>query len=141
MIRAAEHRDFDDIHGLLQQLWSEKPLSKSKTQEIFKKLLKRRNTILRVFVIEKRVLGFGYVELQEDFHMQGLTGVLAALVVDKMARNHGIGKKLMKDIISQCKKANCKKLKFISNFRRKSAHKFYESLGFHKAHYLFWKDF
>ena len=141
MIRPAKPTDFEHIYSLLQQLWSEKILSKNKINGIYRHLLQRKDSINLVFTIDNKVVGFSSVELREDFHIQDLTGFMSVLIVDKNVRNKGIGSKLLKQIIIRCKKAGCKKLKFTSNFKRKRTHRFYESLGFQKAHYLFWKDF
>ncbi len=141
MICFAKLADFDSIFVLIHQLWPKAQFSKNKTQQIYANLLQRKDTISIVFKMQNKVVGFAYVELRDDFHVQGKVGHLGVLIVDKEIRSKGIGTKLLQQIIKLCKKAKCKKLKFTSNFKRKSAHRFYESLGFQKAHYLFWKDF
>jgi GNAT superfamily N-acetyltransferase len=56
--------------------------------------------------------------------------VVEYVVVDEKYRSKGIGKVLMKSVISLAKSAGCYKIMLTSDNRRERAHKFYKSLGF-----------
>lgn len=57
---------------------------------------------------------------------------IGGLIVDELFRGHGVGAKLMEAIQIWSKEHNVSQIRVRSNYIRKSAHQFYEDLGFVK---------
>jgi ribosomal protein S18 acetylase RimI-like enzyme len=52
------------------------------------------------------------------------------VIVTAKQRGHGIGRKLMEEVLRRAEAAGCYKAQFLSNKARTRAHAFYERLGF-----------
>jgi GNAT superfamily N-acetyltransferase len=52
------------------------------------------------------------------------------VVVDEVARRHGVGHALVAELVRRCTEAGCYKMQLLSNKRRTEAHEFYRSEGF-----------
>ena len=139
MILKAKESDFESIFKLLTQLWPNKNLIKKKVHTLFTQSLRKKNTIDLVLKKEGVVIGFASVKFMDDLYVQGKVGILSEFIIDESVRDRGFGKNLLNEIMSQSKKCGCKEIQFNSSFKRKNAHKFYESFGFNKTAYYFWK--
>lgn len=133
MILKAKESDFESILILLNQLWPNHKFSKKKTQTTFFKTLKMNNIINLVLKKQDKIIGFASIKFSDDLYEQGKIGFLSELIIDESFRGQGFGTELLREIISQSKKNGCVKIQLITAFRRKRAHKFYESLGFDKS--------
>jgi len=138
LIKKAEQSDFDGVYTLLRQLWPKGKLIKNTAQKMYKERLKNPYSISFV-AVEGKIIGYASGFVIQDYQSNGDVALLTELVVDEVHRNNGLGKKLLRKIIKEAKKYGCKELQFSSNFKRKRAHKFYESLGYSKTAYYFWK--
>ncbi len=56
--------------------------------------------------------------------------VVENVIVSRSYRRQGIGRRLMRAIERIGRKRNCYYIMFVSNSRRRDAHRFYESLGY-----------
>jgi len=140
MILKAKESDFESVFNLLTQLWPDKKLDKNKIHTLFSKSLSNENTIDFVLKDEETVMGFASVKLMDDFYVQGKIAILSELVIDKSGRGQGLGEILLNEVIIQIKERGCEELQFNSSMKRLKAHSFYESLGFNKTAYYFWKQ-
>jgi len=129
--------NFDDIFGLLKQLYTDLP--RDKTKEIFEAQQEDPDTI-SLAVKEERVVGYAAAKMRTDIQTQSKVAMLTELIIDKGRRGNGLGTKLLKDIMKLAKENGCSELQFSSTFKREDAHRFYESLGFQKTAYFFWKE-
>lgn len=64
----------------------------------------------------------------------GLRAQIESVRVDRKYRGQGIGSKLMKWAIERARRRNAQLVQLTSNESRKDAHRFYEKLGFDRAH-------
>ena len=139
LIRKAKKDDFGSIWYLFKQLFFKNKMSKVKTQNLILNLLKDKESVMLVMVLDKQIIGYVAVKFRNDIQVQGKIAYMSEFVIEESFRNKGFGTKLLKYIISTLKKRNCKELHLSSTFKRKKAHKFYEALGFNKTAYFFWK--
>ncbi|MBR9704384.1 GNAT family N-acetyltransferase [Candidatus Pacearchaeota archaeon] len=140
MIRKAKTKDYLEVLILLKQLFFKNNLAEKKTKEIFLKAILDKNSIQLVKVFNDKIIGYCCVVFREDIQSGGMVGYLSELIIDENYRKMGFGKKLLNEIIIESKKIGCKEIQFPSTFKRKRAHKFYESLDFNKTAYFFWKE-
>jgi len=139
MIQKATPKDFNKVFVLLQQLWPHEKFSKPKVRKIYLDDLKSKNSI-QLVLENKGIIGYSSVQFRNDIQSQGKIGYLSELILDESHRGKGLGKKLLLETMKQAKKHGCLELQFPSTFKRKKAHKFYESLGYKKTAYFFWKE-
>ncbi|MDD5182202.1 MAG: GNAT family N-acetyltransferase [Candidatus Nanoarchaeia archaeon] len=140
LIRKPALADFPEVFALLKQLWLHKRFNKNLMKKTFAKALKNKSQDCIIAVYNGRTIGFASATIKNSFWDTGNSCYIDTLVVDKMYRGYGIGKKLLKEIINLAKKKACKRIECDSDFRRKEAHKFYESHGFEKCNFMFSKD-
>jgi GNAT superfamily N-acetyltransferase len=65
-------------------------------------------------------------------HRGAPSGVVEDVVVRGDRRGRGIGTRMMRFAMERCRQRGCYKLALSSNLVRADAHRFYESLGFHR---------
>ena len=132
-IRPAQIKDFTQIMSLLPQLWPKRKLNPAGIKRVFNKQLKNPNTFyLHVAEHNKKVVGFISFSWRLNIYSEGLIGRIEELIIDEKYRNKGIGGRMVKDVITLCKKKKINCLYLTSAFHRLEAHKFYEKLGFKK---------
>ncbi len=79
------------------------------------------------------VVGMYALLIMDTFARQGLpAAIVEDVVVATEHRRKGIGRAMMREALAQARGARCYKLSLSSNLNREEAHRFYESLGFHK---------
>ena len=77
-----------------------------------------------------REIGRAYLYvMHNDLHTHPF-GLLEDVYIDPNMRGRGIGKKLIKDVITRARKAECYKLIATSRHSRPQVHKLYRELGF-----------
>ena len=77
--------------------------------------------------------------IQNGLHKKSY-GLLEDLYVEEEFRSHGLGKKLLVEVIKEAKKQKLYKLIGTSRMSREQVHKFYEKNGFKKYGFEFRKD-
>jgi GNAT superfamily N-acetyltransferase len=140
LIRDVANRDFDQVFGLLKQLWSYKELDYEDMKKMFDHNLQSPDHFYIVALYGPQVVGFCSLTVKHNLWVQGFLGNLDEMIVEESYRGQGIGGKLVKRITEIAKEKNCKRLELESSFHREEAHKFYEELGFEKRAYLFSKE-
>jgi len=139
-IRKAKKSDFKEVFRLLKQLFSKDRIFPKKTKEIYLRLLKDKNSIELILENQGKIIGYSSVVFREDIQNQAKVGYLSELIIDEEERGKGYGAKFLKLTIKSIKNSGAREIHFSSTFKRKKAHKFYESLGFKKTAYFFWKN-
>ena len=137
-IQKATAKDAHQVFSLLKQLFQKEKLSKKKTIALFAASLTDKES-LQLVLRDQEVIGYAAAKFRNDIQVQGKVAYLSEFIIDKHQRSKGLGRRLLKDIAKQSKKAGCKEIHFPSTFKRKKAHTFYKSLGFNKTAYFFWK--
>lgn len=139
-IRNFEDRDFDQVFGLLEQLWSYKELNHAGLKKMLDHNLASPGHFYIVAASGAQVVGFCSLTVKHNLWLQDFLGNVDEMVVDGRYRGQGIGKKLMQRITEIAKENNCRQLELESSFPREKAHTFYEELGFEKRAFLFSKQ-
>jgi GNAT superfamily N-acetyltransferase len=139
-IREANQEDLLSILSLHAQLdfgeGDTLPAEDAKT--IFGRIQRYPDYRIYVAAIDKEIVGtFALLIMDNLAHRGALSGIVEDVVVHKDLRRKGIGKEMMRFAMDYCREKGCYKLALSSNRRRRLAHRFYESLGFHKHGYSF----
>jgi GNAT superfamily N-acetyltransferase len=132
--------DFDQVFGLLKQLWPYKELDYGEMKKVFDKNLQSSSQFLIVALYGPQIVGFCSLTVKSNLWMQGSLGNVDEMIVEENYRGQGIGKKLMSRIMEIAIEKNCKQLELESSFHREEAHHFYTELGFEKRAFLFSKS-
>ena len=86
----------------------------------------------------RKVVGtFTLLIIDNLAHRGAPSGVVEDVVVSVDCQHQGIGKKMMRFALDECRRAGCYKMALSSNLKREAAHRFYESLGFEKHGFSF----
>lgn len=138
-IRECRSEDFEAVLNLLGQLWPDKQLDASSLRLVFDRALVSPAEDYVCAIDEKRVVGFGSLSVKDNLWEAGRLGRIEELVVDVGHRGQGIGTQLLNRLIDLAKERECHRVELDSAFRRKEAHRFYESHWFENRAYLFSK--
>ena len=139
-VRDVGPRDFDQVFGLLKQLWSYKQLDYTGMKNMFDHNLRSPAHFYIVAHYGPQVVGFCSLTIKHNLWQQGLLGNIDEMVVEENYRGQGIGKKLVQRITEIAVENNCKCLELESSFHRAEAHDFYTKLGFEKRAWFFSKQ-
>lgn len=106
----------------------------------FKKVLNNYNNF--VFVAEEngKLVGFAAFSVRDVIRYPKPIAELDELFVYSDYRQKGLGKKLMQQVEEKAKELNCYRIFIESRFDYKTAHKFYEDLGYTNYGYHFIKN-
>jgi len=138
MIRPAEERDAAQLAELMTQLGystSAKEMA-NRMRHVF------RDKSFATFVAAEgdEIVGMIGLCISPSYEHNARNGRIIALSVEKRARRHGIGRKLVafaEDFFAHQKVG---RIAVTSHVRREDAHKFYESLGYERTGLRFIKD-
>jgi N-acetylglutamate synthase-like GNAT family acetyltransferase len=137
-IKKATKKDYKEIFELLRHLWPKERLVEKKLQGIFNQQLKEGKIFL---LAEDKGIALGFISLsiRLDIQNNGKIGQIDELVVNKIYRDKGVGRKLISRVSKEAKKKGCIELHLYSNKKRKKSHRFYRDLGFKNTAHLFWR--
>lgn len=143
-IREATKDDLPSILALYAQrdMDNGQVLSFEQAEKIFAKMQIYPDCKVYVAITNNnKIIGtFALLIMDNLAHMGVPSGVIEDVVVHENWQREGVGKSMMRHAMKLCKQKNCYKLALSSNVKRKSAHKFYESLGFKIHGYSFIMD-
>jgi ribosomal protein S18 acetylase RimI-like enzyme len=131
--------DFQEVIGLLRQLWPANNLDPVALRKIFRRGLISASQAYLCARIEKQVVGFGSLTIKNNLWQEGYVAHIDELIVDRRFRKNGIGTLLLDRLILSAKKRKCKRIELDTAFRRKEAHSFYRAHGFENRAFLFSK--
>lgn len=135
----ASENNFEEIFELLIKLYSNNQLDRTTTFSIFQNELRNKTSILLIAKEENKIIGFASSSSRLDFQEGCQISVLTNLIVSEEFRNLGVGSLLLEEIEKESLKIGSKELHFSSTFKREKSHQFYESKGYKKTAYYFWK--
>lgn len=95
------------------------------------------------FTVEEdgNVVGRAYLYvMRNDLHDEPF-GLMEDVFVEEKNRSHGIGKKLVAEVIKEAKAIGCYKLIGQSRHSRTNVHEFYKEMGFNEHGLNFRMDF
>jgi aminoglycoside 6'-N-acetyltransferase I len=81
--------------------------------------------------------GLATVTVHPRLYSRTPSAQLTALVTDREARRHGVGRALTRAAAELAREAGCEKLYVRTNRRRQESPPFYRSLGFQETHLTF----
>jgi len=81
--------------------------------------------------------GLATVAIHPRLYSRAPSAQLTALVTDRAARRHGVGRALTRAAADIAREAGCEKLYVRTNRRRQESPPFYRSLGFEDTHLTF----
>jgi len=81
--------------------------------------------------------GLATVAVHPRLYSRAPSAQLTALVTDRAARRHGVGRALTRAAADIAREAGCEKLYVRTNRRRQESPPFYRSLGFEDSHLTF----
>jgi aminoglycoside 6'-N-acetyltransferase I len=81
--------------------------------------------------------GVATVAVHPRLYSRAPSAQLTALVTDRAARRHGVGRALTRAAAEIAREAGCEKLYVRTNRRREESPPFYRSLGFQETHLTF----
>ena len=81
--------------------------------------------------------GLATVAVHPRLYSRAPSAQLTALVTDRAARRHGVGRALTRAAADVAREAGCEKLYVRTNRRRQESPPFYRSLGFEDTHLTF----
>ena len=81
--------------------------------------------------------GLATVAIHPRLYSRAPSAQLTALVTDRSARRHGVGRALTRAAADIAREAGCEKLYVRTNRRRHESPPFYRSLGFAETHFTF----
>jgi aminoglycoside 6'-N-acetyltransferase I len=81
--------------------------------------------------------GLATVAIHPRLYSRAPSAQLTALVTDRAARRHGVGRALARAAAEIAREAGCEKLYVRTNRRRQESPPFYRSLGFEDTHLTF----
>lgn len=84
-----------------------------------------------------RLAGLATVAVHPRLYTRAPSAQLTALVTDRAARRHGVGRALTRAAAEIAREAGCEKLYVRTNRRRPESPPFYRSLGFEETHFTF----
>ncbi|MFO7711502.1 MAG: GNAT family N-acetyltransferase [Candidatus Woesearchaeota archaeon] len=127
-IRRYKDEDFEAVYALLEELFDD--IDKEQTRKLISK---------GIVLCEDKIIGFASLHFRTDIQTQGKIAELTELIIKKEWRGKGYGSQLLREAERIAQAEGCLELRFNSNFKRERAHQFYESRGYNKTSYLFWK--
>jgi len=139
-IREADKPDLPHILSLYAQpeLDNGAMLSLSQAEAIFERMQVYPYYKLYVAEAQNNICGvFALLIMDNIGHLGTPSAIIEQVAVDPDRQGEGIGMRMMKFAMQECRKAGCYKIALSSNKKRVRAHRFYEKLGFVQHGYSF----
>ena len=140
-IRPATEVDLPRIVALLAQLSLDSPREELGPPlpaiygQVLREILADSHQTLLVAEAEGHIVGTLSLVVVANLSYRGRPyAILENIVVDAAERGKGYGEALVTAAVGRARAAGCYRVRLTSNARRKSAHRFYERLGFEATH-------
>ena len=142
-IRPASQADVPQLLALYKLLdlapEPELPIDQALTR--FRELARRLGHAIFVAEFERQIVGtFALIFIGGLSHGARDSCIVEDVCVVPEMQGSGVGKQMMGFAMKQCAAVECYKLVLSSHMTRGNAHRFYESLGFHKHGYSYLID-
>ena len=138
-IRQAKIEDFENILPLFKQLQPQKEINTGKLKDFYGELIGSDKHFVWVAEIDEKIIGYIDIVFRTYHFAFEFVGRIETTIVDKNYRRLGIATKLIKECEKYAESLGCKVIELDSTTTREEAHKFYESNGYNKRGFLFWK--
>jgi GNAT superfamily N-acetyltransferase len=138
-IRRGRAGDFDQVLGLLEQLWPEADLDVNSLQKVYLKYLEAESDDCMCAVDDGVVTGFCSMNIKNCLLYAGTLTYVDVLIVKEGYRGSGVGAALLEHASSIGRERGCSGIWLDSGFQRTGAHEFYNTQGFKRLGFLFGK--
>ncbi|MGO8748800.1 MAG: N-acetyltransferase family protein [Thermoguttaceae bacterium] len=138
-LRECTTADFDQVVGLLKQLWPDVVLDIESLRATYWRAVSSENCRYICATADGRLVAFCSLNVRDSLWQQGLLGHVDELAVDAGFRRQGIGTRLLDHAAILARNLGCLRIELDSALHREDAHRFYERLGFENRAYLFSK--
>ena len=139
IVRQARKDDFEAVLPLFQALQPKEPLGREAVKAFYEEMLASDKHFAWVAVVDGQVAGYMDVVFRTYHFAFGFTARIETTIVDEKFRRQGIASKLIEKCEEKALELGCKVIELDSGLQREPAHQFYESKGYAKRGYLFWK--
>jgi GNAT superfamily N-acetyltransferase len=139
-MREATQADLAAVLSLYAQpgLDDGQALALEDARAIFSRFARYPDYRLFVASMQRKVVGTYALLIMDNLaHRGARSAVVEDVAVAQASHGQGIGRAMMRHAMQCARLARCYKLTLSSNFKRTSAHAFYESLGFTRHGYSF----
>jgi (aminoalkyl)phosphonate N-acetyltransferase len=138
-LRPAVPRDVEIIYTFICEL-EETTFDKENFRNVYNVILANQYNVLTLAVHNETVVGFISCHFQPLLHHGGIVGEIQELFVKPEARNMGIGKLLIANVLNKARKKGALQVEVTANLSRKETHEFYLKEGFQYTHKKFVVD-
>jgi GNAT superfamily N-acetyltransferase len=138
-IRIANNDDYQQLILLYNKFVGSDRYSKY-DNDSFKQVIKCSNNFIYVAVDSGKLIGFASFSVRIVVRYPKPIAELDELFVDESYRRTGVGRLLMEKVLEKSGELDCYRLYIESHYDHKTAHKFYEKLGFTNYGYHFIKN-
>ena len=135
-VREANENDIPSLILLYKELGDE-VINPERTKKTFKRINSYPDCTVYLAEENGRVIGTFLLLILDTMAHGKPSAVIEDVAVLKEYQGKGIGKLMMQFAVECCKEKKCYKVALSSQFKRESAHRFYESLGFEKMGFSF----
>lgn len=139
IIRSAKLSDYEEIMNLYNLFVGNDRYSKH-DNDSYKKVLNNTKNHMFLAVEDRRIIGYATISLKDVIRYPKPIVELDELFVLAEYRKHGIGRQLMDHVEKKSRELNCQRIFISSHYKHKTAHAFYESIGYTNYGYHFIKD-
>lgn len=139
-IRQASKADLIEVFTLICDLENTK-VDFSKFEKIYYNNLSNTNIYYYVYEMNKKIVGFISLHIQELLHHSAKIGEIQELIVLESVRGKGIGTKLFEKVKEIGRDTDCLQIEVCCNQSRIYSHEFYLDQGMTNNHYKFCQIF
>jgi GNAT superfamily N-acetyltransferase len=139
-VREATELDLDRILFLYRDsgLDDQRGLTLEEAHRFFERIMSYPRYRLYVAEVDSQIVGTFALLIMDNLANGGMpSGVVEDVAVAREAQGRGVGKRMMRFALDQCRRHGCYKMLFSSNAMRAKAHGFYEALGFTRHGYSY----
>ena len=136
----AHSDDFEQVLGLLSQLWPGRQLDREKIFQVYIQALDSKQQEYIIARVAESVVGFISMRMVNNLWAQGNLLEIEEMVVDEAYRSMQIGSQLLQKSIAIAEQNNCRTVEVTSHVSRTRAHNFYEMNGFKKLAFHFLRE-
>jgi GNAT superfamily N-acetyltransferase len=138
-IRLAKRSDYEEIMDLYNIFVGNDRYSQH-NNDSFQKVLDSKQNFIYVAEEDNKLIGFATFSIRDVVRYPKPIAELDELFVHEEYRKHGVGKQFMRVIEEKAKELNCHRMYIESHYDHKTAHAFYEKLGYTNYGYHFLKN-
>jgi GNAT superfamily N-acetyltransferase len=143
IIRKAKKTDYEDVKGLVKQLYSDLEVTDGMEKELKRKKYNAflDDSEILIYVAEEngKVIGYLTINFNRALLDIGTTVIIDELAVDQDHRGKGVGTKLVAEAVSVSKKLGCSEIGVGTENENMGARKFYKKCGFDEIGVIFVK--